>query len=193
MLLTPKIQKAIDFAAAKHVRQTRKAGGLPYIVHPFSVAWLLAEHVGDEDVVVSGLLHDVLEDVKGSSLSEIEKEFGPRVSRIVKDVSEEKDPNLPSGANLPWEERKKRYLDHLRGARLEAVYVSAADKIHNLRSLKQQFEAEGNDLWKTFSAGRDKSLWFYEEVLKIVKERLSGHALAAFYEEIFNEFKKQTA
>lgn len=188
MHLTPKIQKAINFSAAKHIKQRRKAGGLPYIVHPFSVAWLLAEYVGDEDVVVAGLLHDVLEDVKGSSFEEIEREFGPRVSRIVKDVSEEKDPNLSSGANPPWEERKEKYLEHLRAAEIEAVYVSAADKIHNLRSLKEQFDKEGEGVWKTFSIGREKSLWFYGEVAKLVSERIGSHPLSELLNKTFEDF-----
>lgn len=188
MNLTPKIQKAIDFAAAKHSRQFRKAGGLPYIVHPFSVAWILAEYVGDEDVVAAGLLHDVLEDVKGSSFGEIEREFGPRVARIVKDVSEDKDPNQPASVRLSWEERKEKYLEHLRTAEIEAVYVSAADKTHNLRSLKEQFDKEGEGIWKVFSIGREKSLWFYGEVAHLVGERLGSHPLAELLNKAFKDF-----
>lgn len=188
MRLTPKIQKAIDFAAAKHIDQRRKSGGLPYIVHPFSVAWLLAEYVGDEDVVAAGLLHDVLEDVKGSSYSEIEREFGPRVARIVKDVSEKKDPNLPFSERASWEERKEKYLEHLRTAEIEAVYVSAADKIHNLMSLKEQFDKEGEGLWKTFSIGREKSLWFYGEVAHLVGDRIGSHPLSGLLNKTFEEF-----
>ncbi|HMB46137.1 MAG TPA: hypothetical protein VKL21_09970 [Candidatus Methanoperedens sp.] len=40
--LTPIIQKAINIASEKHLGQKRKADGLPYIVHPFAVAWLLS-------------------------------------------------------------------------------------------------------------------------------------------------------
>ena len=188
MKLTEKIQKAIDFSAAKHINQRRKAGGLPYIVHPFSVAWILADYVGDEDVVVAGLLHDVLEDVKGSSFEEIEREFGSRVARIVKDVSEDKDPNFPEAEKMTWEDRKKKYLVHLHSAGVEAIYVSAADKIHNLMSLKQRYDAVGEEVWETFNAGREKSFWFYGEVMKVVKERMPEHPLTALYEEIFNEF-----
>ncbi len=65
MLLTANLQRAINVAAQKHLGQTRKADGLPYIVHPFGVAWILANYTADEEIVISGLLHDVLEDVKG--------------------------------------------------------------------------------------------------------------------------------
>ncbi len=190
MKFTKKIQKAIDFAAIKHVHQARKAGGQPYIVHPFSVAWILAEYVSDEEVVVAGLLHDILEDVPGSSFVEIEKEFGMEVARMVKDISEDKDPSAPPGVNPPWQERKEKYLEHLRLTRVEAIYVSAADKIHNLMSLQAQYQIVGADMWKKFSANREKSFWFYEEVMKIVKERIPEHPLAIIYEKTFNEFKK---
>lgn len=65
MRLTSKIEKAINFAAQKHLGQIRKGDGLPYIVHPFGVAWILSGYSTDEDVIVAGLLHDVLEDVNG--------------------------------------------------------------------------------------------------------------------------------
>ena len=55
MKLTAKIQKAIDLASMLHIGQVRKGNDdLPYISHPFSVAWILSEYTDDEDVVVAG-------------------------------------------------------------------------------------------------------------------------------------------
>jgi (p)ppGpp synthase/HD superfamily hydrolase len=65
MRLTPKIQKAINIAAEKHLRQKRKSTGRPFIIHPFSVGFILSEFTNDEDIIAAGLLHDILEDVRG--------------------------------------------------------------------------------------------------------------------------------
>ena len=80
MLLNPKIQKAIYIATHQHRHQKRKINDMPYIVHPFSVAWLLSEQTKDEDVIVAGLLHDVLEDTDGYDYENIQKDFGDRVA-----------------------------------------------------------------------------------------------------------------
>jgi (p)ppGpp synthase/HD superfamily hydrolase len=53
-------------ACRLHLNQVRKADeGLPYISHPFSVAWILSSYTDDEDTIKAGLLHDILEDVPG--------------------------------------------------------------------------------------------------------------------------------
>ena len=50
--------------------------------------------------------------------------------------------------------------------------VCAADKIHNLRSMRQSFVEQGDKLWEKFNAPIEKKLWFYEEVVKILEKRL---------------------
>lgn len=177
MNLTANIQKAINFAAEKHASQMRKADGLPYIVHPFSVAWILSNFTENEDVIIAGLLHDVLEDVKGYSLEEMRADFGDRVADIVKAVSEDKDPNVESDAKATWIDRKKKYLEHLKSAEIEALLVSVADKIHNLRSMRAAFEDQGNAVWAKFNSPPDKKMWFYEEVYRIASVRLGDHEL----------------
>ncbi|MEI7512754.1 MAG: HD domain-containing protein [Candidatus Uhrbacteria bacterium] len=179
MRLTPKIQTAINYAADKHRDQLRKGEKLPNIVHPFSVAWILADAGVDEDVVVAGLLHDILEDVKGSSFEELSQKFGERVASIVRDVSEDKDPNIESDEKLTWMERKQKYLAHLSIASSDAVLVSVADKIQNLQSMKSDYDLHGEALWDSFNSPPDKKLWFYEEVLRIASEKHPDHMLLA--------------
>lgn len=177
MKLTQRIQTAMNFAADKHRNQLRKGDGLPYIVHPFSVAWLLADAGAEEDVVIAGLLHDILEDVKGYSFEEMKQQFGERVAVIVRDVSEDKDPNVDTDEKATWQQRKEKYLTHLRGASDDALLVSLADKIHNLQSMKRAYEVRGEALWESFNSPPNMKLWFYEQVLKIAEEKLAAHPL----------------
>jgi (p)ppGpp synthase/HD superfamily hydrolase len=91
MKLTPKIQQAINLVSRLHAGQVRKGDdNLPYISHPNSVAWILSNYTNDEDIIVSGLLHDVLEDVKGYYYDDMVRDFGEKIAQIVKGVSEDK-------------------------------------------------------------------------------------------------------
>ena len=57
------IGRAYDVAAKMHEGQLRKSGE-PYLIHPIAVVKILAELGMDEDTLVAGLLHDVVEDTE---------------------------------------------------------------------------------------------------------------------------------
>jgi len=192
MELTDKIQRAINFAAQKHLGQKRKDRELPYIVHPFSVAWILSGYTDDEDVIVAGLLHDILEDVKGCTCKDISGEFGENVAKIVKGVTEEKDPNIERDGKADWLGRKQKYIDNLKIVGLDSVLVSAADKIHNLQSMASAYEYIGDSLWGHFNAPEDKKLWFYEEVIKVVRQRLADSPVVDELEKSFESVRSIT-
>ncbi len=84
------IIRAINFAAEKHRGQERRGTGLPYIIHPIIVSHLIGKYKGDsthtEELQVSALLHDVLEDCE-CTYAELEREFGPLVASIVMELT----------------------------------------------------------------------------------------------------------
>ena len=123
--------RAADFAARKHRDQRRKDRcAPPYINHPIQVARLLAEvgGVGDPDVLVGAILHDTLEDTD-TSADELESEFGPRVRRMVEEVSDNKD--------LPKRERKRLQIEHAPGLSPGATLIKIADKTCNVGDVLQ--------------------------------------------------------
>jgi len=190
MELTEKIQKAIDLASKLHLGQMRKSDkDLPYISHLFSVAWILSNYTDDQDIIVAGLLHDVLEDVKGYCYSDMERDFGTRVAKIVKGVSEDKDPNDEGRKKMPWGECKQKYIAGLETDSRESLLVCAADKIHNLQTMIRHYQERKEDLWTSFSAPKDKQLWFYEEVFKALKSRLDGNIME-IYEKKLEKFRQ---
>ena len=86
------VLKATTFAASAHKTQVRKnAARTPYINHPVQVAFLLASSLPNApiEVLQAALLHDTVEDTL-VTLDNIEREFGPRVRRIVDEVSDDK-------------------------------------------------------------------------------------------------------
>ena len=93
MELTKKIQKAINLASKLHHGQIRKGDGeLPYISHPFSVAWILNQYTDNEDIIVAGILHDILEDVKDMILMNKQRILRSDVANIV-GSKQDKDQN----------------------------------------------------------------------------------------------------
>jgi (p)ppGpp synthase/HD superfamily hydrolase len=178
MKLTPQIDRAIGLAAALHRDQARKIGGQPYVSHPFAVALILSDCVDDQDVLAAALLHDVLEDVSGYDQDRMRADFGDRVTDLVLQVSEDKDPNVKSDARATWRDRKEGYLRGLLRHSPEAVMISAADKFHNLKGMNDGLEKDGRAVLDRFNAGQDDQVWFYRQIAEIVERRLPGHELS---------------
>lgn len=168
-------EAALTLAARAHRTQLRKVGDVPYIVHPVHVSAILLRHGFSEDVVIAGLLHDVIED-QNISLKRIQAGFGPAIAEIVAALTERKK---EAGVDRPWEARKQELLEQVRGASSEAVAVKAADALHSARGLASDLRCEGPKIWSSFSRGPEPSLGHYRRVATLVRERLGAHPLAS--------------
>jgi len=89
---------------------------------------------------------------------------------------------------LSWKEKKK-YIETVRAGSDGAKAVALADKIHNLESLFIAYTEQGSIIWKRFNRGKDKKIWFEEEVLKMLKKTWE-HPLIADYEKLLNKERK---
>jgi (p)ppGpp synthase/HD superfamily hydrolase len=160
--LGPGFLRAFDFASEKHAGQPRKASSVPYISHLMGVASLVLEFGGDEDMAIAALLHDVVEDCGGAPmLKEVKRRFGSRVAKIVEGCTDSDTYPKP-----PWRARKEAYIRHLKTADAETILVSAADKLHNVRSIVSDYREVGEAIWARFSGGRDGTLWYYRALLQ---------------------------
>lgn len=173
------VDKAIAFSAKAHDGQLRKASDVPYISHPMSVGMLLMKAACSDEVVSAGLLHDTLEDTEVTE-EMIESEFGTYVLNLVKEASE-------PDKSLSWKERKQHTIQHLGTASIEACYVIAADKLHNLRSIRLDIENSGEDIWKKFNKGKDDQAWYYGEIARGLETRLGRNILV---QSMFLEFNE---
>ncbi|MEP6692311.1 MAG: HD domain-containing protein [Gemmatimonadaceae bacterium] len=171
-----RINHAFAFAAKHHDQQVRKGTRLPYLTHPANVAIILARYGQDDDTVVAGILHDVIEDcIRGGYTREmleqrIGDKFGVGVLATVLSVTERKTDD--DGVELSWDERKDDYLERLAGASDRARWVCAADKIHNASSILADLARTSfpDQVWSRFKAGREGSVRWYHRV----HERLRG-------------------
>ena len=176
VVLTDKFFRAMAYAAKWHQEQVRKSTNIAYISHPFGVAALVLESLGDEDQAIGGLLHDVAEDCGGEPrLVEIEELFGGRVAKIVAGCS---DSLVAVGAvKAAWHDRKKAHIDHMKHASIDMLIVAAADKAHNGRAIASDLQAHGTVVWSRFNAGGVDCVWYYRSMLEVFEEREVSQAL----------------
>ncbi len=163
--MTPRLEQALRWSATCHLGQTRKGSGIPYFEHAAAVALILGRAGFDEDVVIAGLLHDVVEDTAVTS-EEVAERFGPVVGEIVRHCSEIK--HDAEGRKRPWIDRKRDHLAALVGAPASTWAVILADKLHNLIAIELDLN-EGRPVWSLFNAERSQVLWYYHATL-------DGHA-----------------
>lgn len=184
-------EKALSMAMSAHRHQVRKGTDLPYAIHPVHVSVILVRHGFPQDVVIAGLLHDVVEDTD-VHLEEIEAQFGAAVAEMVDALTEQKQEGgrqAIEGEKRPWEIRKREALDQLSMSSLGAVAVKAADLLHNARALAEQLGREGSTAWSHYTRGPDLVLWYYRSVVDIVRERLGSHPLAVETEQAVVELE----
>lgn len=152
---------ATRMAVAGHATQVRKDDDSPYIVHPVMVALLLGKHGFSEPVLAAALTHDLIEDTDCTP-EELRTALGDEVADIVAAVTNDD--------SLSWEDKKKKYIETVRGGSEGAKAVATADKIHNAESLIRAHGRLGPELWTHFNAGREKKLWFENAMLAMLQE-----------------------
>lgn len=130
------IHKAYLYAQNAHESQFRKSGE-PYIVHPLSVACILAEQKMPVDVIIAGLLHDVVEDTN-ISIEEIIELFSEDVASIVEGVT--KLDNMPrlDSEQMIAENQRKVIVASAKDVRV--IIVKLADRLHNMQTIKYMNE-----------------------------------------------------
>ena len=125
------LEKAYHLAAEAHKDQTRQSGE-PYIIHPISVALILADMQMDMVCVETGLLHDTVEDTK-LGLEQIRKDLGDEVARCVDGVTKLSKLHMYSREERQAESVRKMLLAMVSDIRV--VIVKLADRLHNMRTL----------------------------------------------------------
>ncbi len=175
------IDQAIQLAVKHHAGQFRKGTTIPYIVHPFAVAVILAQAGCPDEWIAAGILHDTIEDTD-LTLQDIERDFGPAVAAIVQGASE------PEHDTASWEDRKAHTIRYLREeAPLEVRVVTAADKLHNIRSIAAALAVQGEDVWKRFNRGREDQAPYYRGLVESLCRRNDNTG----YEPLFETLERQ--
>ena len=181
------IQRAYDFSAEVHKGQ-RRASGEPYLTHPLEVAGIIADMRLDVASVVTGLLHDTVEDTL-ATLEQIEGLFGPEIGALVDGVTKIGQITFTSREEKQAENFRKMLLAMARDLRV--ILVKLADRTHNMRTLghlppERQVEIaqETLDIYAPL-AHRLGIYW--------IKSDLEDNALRFLQPEVYYQLKRNVA
>ena len=126
------LRRAYVFSAREHRNQVRQSGE-PYLIHPLEVAHILAALRLDVASIVSGLLHDVLEDTL-TTYETVAEFFGDDVAHIVGGVTKISKLKFESKEQAEAENLRKMILAMVDDIRV--ILVKLADRLHNMRTLE---------------------------------------------------------
>ena len=118
-----------------HGNQKRKSGE-PYIIHPLSVAIILAELEMDKETIVAGILHDVVEDTTITE-AELSRLFGAEVTLLVDGVTKLTQLNYSQDKiEVQAENLRKMFIAMAKDIRV--IVIKLADRLHNMRTMQYQ-------------------------------------------------------
>lgn len=187
--LTPRLDQALRLASYSHDKANHYRKGelrIPYIMHPFAVMSLLTNITDDEDTLIAALLHDTLEDLDSSIISEedIRFTFGENVLYIIKSVS--KDPDIDD-----WRESNEDYIKRLvESQSTSAMLVSLGDKTHNLFSTLLDYDRIGDKVWERFTTkSKADQIWWYTSLEEVFRKHLEPSSLLEQYQGYVERLK----
>jgi (p)ppGpp synthase/HD superfamily hydrolase len=149
------------WAARCHQGHARRGSDTPYFEHVAAVALILDRLGFDEDVVIAGFLHDVVEDTAATQ-EDVSARFGAAAAEIVRRCTEVKTD--AHGNKRPWIDRKRDHIAAIVNAPMVARAVILADKLHNLICIELDLH-DGRPVWPAFHAPRDQVFWYYHAII----------------------------
>jgi GTP pyrophosphokinase len=178
--LSERFVDAVAFAVRLHSAQRRKIHDTPYAAHLLAVASLALDHGATEDEAIAALLHDAVEDQGGApTREEIRRRFGDTVAEVVDGCSD--TDQLPKP---PWRARKEAYIARMRSASPSVLLVSAADKVHNARSLLADYRRSGDSIWNHFKGGKEGTLWYFRALVDTYRHAAPPERTAELVDEL---------
>lgn len=184
---TDLLARAYTFSERMHQGQKRRSGE-PYFVHPVEVAKLLTTMKLDVPTVITGLLHDTVEDTL-TTLEEVEQQFGTEVAGLVDGVTKISQIHFTTREERQAENFRKMIL--AMGRDIRVVLVKLADRTHNMRTLsylspnkRREIAAETLDIYAPL-AHRLGIYW--------LKSELEDNALRYLHPEVYRQLKRDIA
>ena len=174
------VEEAIAFATECHKGALRKGTNIPYITHPMEVMQILNSVNADNNLLIAGLLHDVVEDA-GVTIEAIKEKYGADVAHLVAGHSEDK--------SKTWYARKLKTIRDLPDEDMRSKLLTLGDKLSNIRSMHRDYKQIGDELWQRFNAPKYMQAWYYGGMVDGLAQLQNNPQTADAYWELSGIYK----
>lgn len=171
-------EEAVHFLFKVFNNKKRFKEDIALAFHSVSVAVMLLENGCSKEIVLSGLLHDTLED-SDCSYDELKMKFGKNIADNVMMLSE--DVSISD-----FKQRKIEFINRIYNIPLDLIIIEIADKLQNLLSDYDLFKKEGKKALATLSTTYEMNKWYYNEMLKLFESRVTNSKLLDRYREMID-------
>jgi HD domain-containing protein len=176
-----KIENAIRLASYWHQDQKRQDSEFDHITHNMAIGMMLAMSEFDEEIVVAGICHDLL-NFTDCPDSEIAIACGSKVANIVEALTESKNLSLEEN----WKERKMNYVQNVKKGSEEIKIVATADRIVSLQVFIDLLSDYGMNYFDKFWVGPEEKLWFEDNLCMMLHDTWN-HKLVKEYDKLVDE------
>ena len=169
-------ETAIKFVIKAFEGQKRIKEDIDMSFHSISVGYMLKSIGCSEEIIISGFLHDIIEDTS-YDYEYIKDNFGKKIANNVLILSEDitiKD----------FYKRKEVFIEKILQSNEDILLIELADKLHNLLSDYDLWKEKGNAALKTLDTTYEMNKWFYLKFKEIFNNRLKENELLSRYNNI---------
>lgn len=171
-----KEEQAIKFIIKAFENKKRIKEDIDLVFHSITIGFMLKNIGCDEETVLSGLLHDVIEDTD-YDYEFLAYNYGKNIADNVLAVSE--NTNI-----LDWKKRKIAFIENLANKDENIILIEVADKLHNLLSDYELWKMEGNTALSTLNTTYEDNRWYYLEMKKLFNNKLKNSPLLERYNKL---------
>lgn len=175
-------EKAIKLVIKAFENKKRIKEDINLSVHSITVGHMLKNIGCDEETVVSGLLHDIIEDTE-YDYNYLKDNFSKKIADNVLAVSEDM-------TITDWKKRKEVFINNLCNQNENIILIELADKLHNLIFDYDLWLINGNDALATLNTSYEDNKWYYLEMKRIFNSKLNNNELLIRYNEICDLYFK---
>jgi (p)ppGpp synthase/HD superfamily hydrolase len=208
--------RALTLASIAHDGVLRNGTRIPYITHPVHVARLLERHGFSQEIVLAGLLHDVLEDARfedrrlqdtlvatfpdafravdptkrgfrAATEAFITASFGDKVLKLVHTIK----PGQEGRIRKSWRGRAEEQVRLLRKLDVDTAGLKAADALDTAQALLRDVREHGVVTLDRFDCSKEDLLWYYRAVTQILRERVHEHAIVRELDDAVSELTEK--
>ncbi len=168
-------ERAIKLVVKAFEGKKRKKEDINSSFHSISVGYMLKDIGCDEETVLTGLLHDIIEDTD-YDYNYIKENYGEKIADNVLSISEDL-------TILDLKERKEKFINNLNNVNDNIILVEIADKLHNLLSDYHLWQEKGKEALVTGKTTYEMNKWYYLKIQELFDNRIDNN-------ELLNRFHK---